>query len=176
MTNTTDVNYRDTVPNQIVEWVNITLAPTRKKLLEKTKLWFHPKSTVGLISAVVDDSLAVNMQAAQHLYVEYFVSDTVHKDLALQDEIRKATRKTLTAAFKELQVTRNGLEHLLKTTMGDDVTGVAITGLGASRNFSVITMADESSRLCIGKKLVTLPNATFGVADSIDIQFVKHSV
>ncbi|MNF38601.1 hypothetical protein D3C84_195550 [compost metagenome] len=176
VTNTTDVNYRDTVPNQIVEWVNITLGPIRKKLLEKTKLWFHPKSTVGLIEAVVDDSLKVNMQAAQHLYVEYFVSETVYKDLALQEEIRKSTRKTLTTAFKELQVTRNGLENLLKNTMGDDVTGVSITGLGASRNFSVITMADESSRLCIGKKLVTLPNATFGVADSIDIQFVKHSV
>lgn len=176
VTNQTDVAYRDTVPNQIVEWVNITLGPIRKKLLEKTKLWFHPKSTVGLIEAVVDDSLKVNMQAAQHLYVEYFVSETVYKDLALQEEIRKATRRTLTLAFKELQVTRNGLENLLKNTMGDDVTGVSITGLGASRNFSVITMADESSRLCIGKKMVTLPNATFGVADSIDIQFVKHSV
>jgi hypothetical protein len=176
VTNTTDVNYRDTVPNQIVEWVNITLAPTRKKLLEKTKLWFHPKSTVGLVGAIVDDSLAVNIQAAQHLYIEFFVSETVYKDLALQEEIRKAARKVLTTAFKELQVTRNGLENLLKTTMGDDVTTVNITGLGGYRNYSVITMKDESSRLCIGKKMVTLPNATFGVADSIDMQFVKHSV
>lgn len=176
VTNTTDVNYRDTVPNQIVEWVNITLAPTRKKLLEKTKLWFHPKSTVGLVGAIVDDSLAVNIQAAQHLYIEFFVSDTVYKDLALQDEIRKAARRVLTAAFKEIQVTRNGLENLLKTTMGDDVTTVNITGLGGYKNYSVITMKDESSRLCIGKKMTTLPNATFGVADSIDIQFFKHSV
>ncbi|MNH65286.1 hypothetical protein D3C73_172930 [compost metagenome] len=176
VTNTTDVSYRDTVPNQIVEWVNITLAPTRKKLLEKTKLWFHPKSTVGLVGAIVDDSLAVNIQAAQHLYIEFFVSDTVYKDLALQDEIRKAARRVLTAAFKEIQVTRNGLENLLKTTMGDDVTTVNITGLGGYKNYSVITMKDESSRLCIGKKMTTLPNATFGVADSIDIQFFKHSV
>lgn len=176
VTNSTDVNYRDTVPNQIVEWVNITLAPTRKKLLEKTKLWFHPKSTVGLVGAVVDDSLAVNIQAAQHLYIEFFVSDTVYKDLALQDEIRKAARRVLTAAFKEIQVTRNGLENLLKSTMGNDVTTVNITGLGGYKNYSVITMKDESSRLCIGKKMTTLPNATFGVADSIDIQFFKHSV
>lgn len=176
VTNQTDVAYRDTVPNQIVEWVNLTLAPIRKKLLEKTKLWFHPKSTVGLINAVVDDSLPITMQAAQHLYIEFFVSETVYKDEALKEEIRKAARKALTLAFKELQVTRNGLETLLKTTMGDDVTGVTITGLGGYRNYSVITMADESSRLCIGKKMVTLPNATFGVADSIEMQFVKHSV
>lgn len=176
VTNTTDTAYRDTVPNQIVEWVNITLGPIRKKLLEKTNLWFHPKATVGYINAIVDDSLAVTMQAAQHLYVEYFVSETVDKDEALKEEIRKSTRKTLTTAFKELQVTRNGLETLLKNTMGDDVTGVAISGLGGYRNFNVITMANESSRLCIGKKMVTLPNATYGVADSIDIQFVRHSV
>lgn len=176
VTNTTDVTYRDTVPNQIVEWVNITLAPTRKLLLEKTKLWFHPKSTVGLVGAVVDDSLAVNIQAAQHLYIEFFVSETVYKDTVLQEEIRKAARRVLTTAFKEIQVTRNGLENLLKSTMGDDVTTVNITGLGGYQNYSVITMKDESSRLCIGKKMVALPNATFGVADSIDMQFFKHSV
>jgi hypothetical protein len=56
------------------------------------------------------------------------------------------------------------------------VTTVNITGLGGYKNYSVITMKDESSRLCIGKKMTTLPNATFGVADSIDIQFFKHSV
>lgn len=169
VTNTTDTDYKDSVPNQVVEWVNITLAPIRKKLLEKTKLWFHPKATVGYINAVVDDSLQVSMQAAQHLYVEYFVSDTVYKDEALKEEIRKATRKTITTAFKELQVTNTGLGTLLKNTMGDDVTAVKINGLGGTRDWSVITMANESSRLCIGKKLVTLPNGTFGIADSIDI-------
>lgn len=176
VTSDTDKAYRDTVPVQIVEWVNITLAPIRKKLLEKTKLWFHPKTTVGLIDVIVDSSLSLTMQAAQHLYIEYYVSETVYKNELLKEEMRKATRKTITAAFKEMQVTRNGMETALKDAMGNDVSGVKIKGLGGMRDFNVISMADESSRLCIGKKMVALPNATFGVADSIDIQFVKHSV
>ena len=60
--------------------------------------------------------------------------------------------------------------------MGADVMGVTVSNLGGERNFSVISMSDESSRLCIGKKLVALPNGTFGVEDSITIEFVKHSV
>jgi hypothetical protein len=175
VTNDTDVAYRETVPQQIVEWVNITLAPIRKKLLENTTLWFHPKATVGLIKAIVDGSLAMTMQAAQHLEVEYFVDANVYRNEALKEEIRKSTRKTITAAFKALQVSRDGLQSELKDVMGDDVMSVSVSNLGGVSNYSVITMADESSRLCIGKKLVALPNATFGVEDSIDIVFSKHS-
>ncbi|MCY1278822.1 hypothetical protein D9M68_19490 [compost metagenome] len=175
VTNETDVAYRETVPQQIVEWVNITLAPIRKKLLENTTLWFHPKATVGLIKAIVDGSLALTIQAAQHLEVEYFVDANVYRNEALKDEIRKSTRKTITAAFKALQVSRDGLQNALKDVMGDDVMSVSVSNLGGPSNYSVITMADESSRLCIGKKLVALPNATFGVEDSIDIVFSKHT-
>jgi hypothetical protein len=176
VTNETDLAYRDSVPDQVVEWVNVTLKPIRNKLLEKTKLWFHPKATVGLINALVDDSLAVSIQAAQHLTVEYFVSSLVYRDEALKEELRKSTRKAITKAFKEPQVTRNGLETALKDVMGADILGVTISDLGGPRNYSVISMADESSRLCIGKKLVQLPNGTYGVEDSITIEFVKHSV
>ncbi|MNZ24872.1 hypothetical protein D3C78_420270 [compost metagenome] len=175
VTNQTDLNYRDTVPNQIVEWVNITLAPIRKKLLEKTKLWFHPKSTVGLVEAIVDDSLVMSLQAAQHLVVEYYVSENVYKNEVLKEEIRKSTRKAITLDFKEMQVTHDGLQTTLKGVMGEDIMGVTIKLLGGQRNFSVITMKDESSRLCIGKKLVSLPNGTFGVEDSIDVIFMKHT-
>ncbi|MOA65998.1 hypothetical protein D3C78_1926040 [compost metagenome] len=60
--------------------------------------------------------------------------------------------------------------------MGGDVLGVTLKNLGGTRNYDVISMADESSRLCIAKKLVALPNATFGVEDSIEIDFYAHSV
>lgn len=175
VTNETDVSYRQTVPEQIVEWVNITLEPIRNKLLENTTLWFHPKATVGLINAIVDGSLALKIQAAQHLVVEYFVDSTVYRNEALKDEIRKSTRKTLTAEFKALQVSRDGLQTALKEVMGSDIMGVTLSNLGGESNYSVISMADESSRLCIGKKLVAMPNAMYGVEDSIDVIFSVHS-
>lgn len=172
----TDLEYKDTVPDQIVEWVNVTLKPIRDKLLENTILWFHPKATVGLVNAIVDESVETNIQAGQHLEIKYYVTPSVLQNEALKDEIRRSTRKTITAEFKELQVTRNGLETKLKEVMGTDVLGVTLKNLGGSRNYDLISMADESSRLCIAKKLVALPNATYGVEDSIEIDFYAHSV
>lgn len=175
VTNDTDMDYRETVPQQIVEWVNITLEPVRNKLLENTVLWFHPKATVGMINAIVDESIVMTMQAAQHLVVEYFVDANVYRNETLKDEIRKSTRKTITEAFKGLQVSRDGIQSTLKEVMGDDVMSVSLSNLGGVNNYSVITMSDESSRLCIGKKLVALPNGTYAVEDSIDIVFSKHT-
>lgn len=176
VTNGTDLAYRETVPEQVVEWVNITLKPIRDKLLENTTLWFHPKTTVGQVDAIVDGSLTVSMEAAQRLRIEYFVSPMVYRDEALKEEIRKSTRKTVAILFKEMQVTRNGISETLKETMGSDVIGVKVNNLGGERDFSVISMSNESARLCIGKKLVALPNATYGVEDAIDIVFSQHSV
>lgn len=176
VTNGTDLAYRETVPTQVVEWVNITLKPIRDKLLENTTLWFHPKTTVGLVDAIVDGSLTVSLEAAQRLRIEYFVSPMVYRDEALKEEIRKSTRKTVAQLFKEMQVTRNGISETLKDTMGGYVIGVKVNNLGGERDFSVISMSNESARLCIGKKLVALPNATYGVEDAIDILFSQHSV
>ncbi|MNE84897.1 hypothetical protein D3C80_1818410 [compost metagenome] len=109
------------------------------------------------------------------MVVEYYVSENVYKNEVLKEEIRKSTRKAITLDFKEMQVTHDGLQTTLKGVMGEDIMGVTIKLLGGQRNFSVITMKDESSRLCIGKKLVSLPNGTFGVEDSIDVIFMKHT-
>jgi hypothetical protein len=37
-------------------------------------------------------------------------------------------------------------------------------------------MADDTSRITIGKKLVSLPNKTYSVEDRIDIQFKLHAL
>lgn len=176
VTNNTDLAYKETVPKQVVEWVNITLKPIRDRLLENTTLWFHPKTTVGQVEAIVDGSLAVSLAAEQSLRVEYFVTPQVYRDETLKEEIRKTTRKTIALLFKEMQVTRNGISEALKDTMAGDIIGVKVNNLGGERDFSVITMAHESARLCIGKRLVALPNATYGVEDAIDIVFSQHAL
>lgn len=171
----TDVDYKDTVPEQIVTWVNTTLAPVRKKLLELTDMKFHPKATIGLINTVVDSGESRSLEAAQRLAVVYYVSDTVSRDEDLKTAMRKSTRTKITELFKNSLVTLDKMMEQLKTQMGDDIIGVKITGLGGAANFSVVSMVDDSARLCIAKKLVSLPNGTFSVEDDIDIDFKKHT-
>lgn len=172
----TDAEYKRTVPLQIVEWVNTTLAPIRKKVLEQTLLKFHPKATIGRVQAIVDSSEIMSMEAAQAFEIVYFVTKKVFQDEALKAEIRRTTRRTLTGLLKGAQVTRDNLEADLKVLGGDDVIGVDLVGLGGTANYRVVTMADDTSRMVIGKKLVSLPNKTYSVEDNIDIQFKLHAI
>lgn len=170
-----DSEYKTTIPSQIVEWVNVTLEPLRSKLLENTKLLFLPKGTIGQFQALVDSSSTVTMEAAQYFVVQYFVSEKVYKDEDLKDAIRKTTRSTITTMLKDPLVTQDELEATLKSTMGDDVIAVNLSGLGGSNDYRVVSMVDDSARLCIGKKLVAEANGTYSVADNIDIDFRKHA-
>lgn len=174
-TATTDTDYKATVPTQIVEWVNVTLAPIRKKVLEQTELRFHPKATIGRVDVVVDSSEKTSMEAAQGLTITYYVTDKVYRDEALKTEIRKSTRRVITAALAAQGITRDNIEQQLKSTMGDDVIGVDMEGLGGTANYRVVSMMDDSARLCIGKKLTYLPNKTYSVEDNIDTLFVRHA-
>lgn len=172
----TDTEYKQSVPNQIVQWVNTTLAPTRKKVLELTDLLFHPKSTIGRIQAIADSSLTVNIAAGQILQIVYYVTEKVRKDEELKAKIRASTRAVITQLFKESVVTREHMVSVLKSTMGDDVITLSLLGLGGVNNYEVISMVDESARMCIARKLSALPNGTFGVVDNISIDFERHAV
>lgn len=171
-----DTDYKATVPMQIVQWVNTTLAPVRKKVIEQTLLQFHPKATIGQVKALVDSSEVLNLEAAQSFAIVYYVTKKVYDDLALQAAIRRATRRTITSELKSQQVTRDRIEAALKKVGGEDVITLDFMGLGGTANYRVLTMMDESARLTIGKKLVALPNDTFSVEDNIDIQFKLHSM
>ena len=171
-----DTDYKATVPMQIVNWVNTTLAPVRKVVIEQTLLQFHPKSTIGQVKVLVDSSEVLNIEAAQSLAIVYYVSKKVYDDLALQTAIRRATRRTITEELKPRQVTRDRIESALKKIGGEDVITLDFMGLGGSANHRVLTMMDDSGRLTIGKKLVALPNDTFSVEDNIDIRFELHSM
>lgn len=172
----TDIDYKTTVPLQIVEWVNTTLAPIRKKVLEQTQLKFHPKATIGRVQAIVDSSEIMSMEAAQSFEIVYYVTKKVAENLALQAEIRRTTRRTITELLREPLVTRDAIERQLKAIGGDDVIGVDVAGLGGVADYRVVSMADDTSRITIGKKLVSLPNKTYSVEDRIDIQFKLHAL
>lgn len=175
-TGQSDVEYKATVPDQIVTWVNQTLAPVRNKLLELTTLLFHPKATIGLVNAIVDGAQVRSMEAAQAFDITFYVTEKVNRDDDLKVEMRKTTRAAITAMLKDTLITRDGIETELRSIMGADVIGVDVEGLGGAANHRVVSMADDSSRLCIGKKLVSLPNGTFTVEDNINIVFKQHTV
>lgn len=174
-TTDTDVQYKTSVAKTIVGWLNDLIGPMETKLLENTEVYYYPRSTIGLVNALINEEEEVQLYAEQDLTVTYYVSQTVYRDSALREIIADRTVETLATLLNRSSVNATELVATLKATMGDDVITVELAGLGGSAsNIPVITLRDESSRLCIGKRLMATPDGQYEVKDAVTVEFIRH--
>lgn len=174
-TTETDLKYLDSVPGTVVGWLKESIEPTEKKLIENTDLYYYPKTTVGLIDVVINDEIETQLYAEQKLTVTYYVTQQVYRDSDLREVITARTVETIGRLLDRNSVSTTEITSTLKSEMGSDVITAEISGLGGyQNNLPVITLKDDSSRLCIGKSLVSMPDAQYEVKDSVSVVFVKH--
>lgn len=170
-----DTTYRASVPATVVSWLEDELAPISAKLLEQTKLYFYPKSTIGVVNAIVGEGKQVQLKADQKLSVTLYVDRSVYVDADLRKTMSNTTISTVAGLLQKKVVTRTEILSMLKTILGNDVIAIDLKGLGGDADYTAITLLDDSGRLCIGKKLTALANGTLAVQDDIDINFLRHT-
>ncbi len=168
--------YAKSIPETLVGWLKTHIRPMSAKLLEKTKLYLHPRATVGFVDVVIGDNLKRKVLAAQELEVTFHVSNTVYKDLALRGSIEARSTEVIAELLTKSLVVRDEILSKIKAVVGTDIISVEVTGLGGAGNYTTITMVDDSGRLCIGKQLVNSPDGSLIVQDSIQFTFVRHTV
>jgi hypothetical protein len=175
-TGESDIAYAKSVPVTLVTWLKDHIRPLANKVLEKTTLYLHPRATVGYVSALIGAGKKTRLLAAQQLLVTFYVSSTVYKDFALRSSIEQSSTESIATLLTKPVVARDEIQTMIKTVVGADIISVELQGLGGSADLSTITLADDSGRLCIGKRLVSSPDGTLVVMDDIQFIFVQHSV
>lgn len=171
----TDQQYLKTVPTTVVGWLKDVIEPTEKKLIENTDLYYYPRATIGLVEAVINEEEETKLFAEQYLTITYYVTQQVYRNADLREVIANRTVETVARLLDKTSVNATEIVATLKSEMGDDVLTAELKGLGGSlNNVPVITLKDESSRLCIGKELVAMPDGQYEVKDAVSVVFVKH--
>lgn len=171
-----DVSYRRDVPQILVEWINDTLGPIRKTTLDETDLYFQPRNTLKFVECLVEDSRRIILHTAQFLKVDLYVSKEVYADTALRAAMEESAIKQIVAGLDNVNVARNVIESSITSALGSDLIGVELTGLGGKENdFNIITLLDETARLCVAKTLMVQPDGTYAVIDGIEVNFRRHT-
>jgi len=176
VTNVDDKAYAASVPLTIVDWINDTLAPIRSHLIQETELYFQPRNTLKYVEVLVDDGDTKTIQAAQRLKIDYYVSKEVYEDADLRAALESSAIKQVVLYLNNLVVSTQALEDVIMAAAGTDIVSVEVSNLGGiSNNFKVLTLLDESARLCVAKQLTYDADGTFGVIDAIEVNFRRHS-
>lgn len=167
-------SYREKFTTDIETWVTSTLEPVASQLLERTQLFFHPKSSVGRLQVVTGDGATVYVNADQTLKVYFDVSDDVYSNSTLRQNIEKTTkRKLLEVLSTKTTLSLSDMIAELKSEIGDNQLGLSIEGFMGDQ-YKTVSLSDMSAAPTIGKRLVVESNLTVTIEDDVYIEFNRH--
>ncbi|EKD22680.1 MAG: hypothetical protein ACD_84C00012G0001 [uncultured bacterium] len=129
---------------------------------------------MGTIKALVDNGVVRNIAAGQSFRVDLSVTNAVYSNLALREELKKATIKTFDEQLKNPVVSLDKISTALRAQYGTDVVAIQVSGLGGVDNCSVITIMDDSQRCSLRKRLTPSANNSLIVEEDLTINFIKY--
>jgi hypothetical protein len=170
-TETMTTAYRQTLTQVLVNWIVNDLEAFKGGLLDKTRVYFYPKTTSGVIPVYVLDGALTNIAAGQAFTVTLGVTKQVYDNPSLRARLNETTVKVLYEALQQTTVSMSTIVQMLKDTYGSDVVDIQITGLGGTEDYSVVTVVDGTDRLSIQKRLVALPDSQLAAQEAVDTVF-----
>lgn len=169
------VDYRSTIPQNLVDWVDDDVAQLQERLLEQSELYLYPRATFGDTTANVREGLESTVALNQSMYVDYYLTETAHGNAQLRAALTVTTREIVNELLGRQTVVISDIMARLRENAGEDVLGVDVGGLGGSdNNFNVLSLTDEASRLSLGQRLVVRSNQRIAAEDDIDVNFLRH--
>jgi hypothetical protein len=175
-TDTAAVAYRKDMVNAIVEWLTSDLANLSDKLLDQTRLYFYPKTNMGLINVLVQDGSIKSIEAGQYFNVDLYVTDSVYKNLTLRAAITQKTISDLDTLLKANVISNSTIISSLKESYGSDVISLNVSGLGGNNNYSTITILEEGDRCAIRKRLVAQADGNLIVQEDVTVNFIRYEI
>ncbi|MNY39674.1 hypothetical protein D3C86_1743730 [compost metagenome] len=78
-------------------------------------------------------------------------------------------------AFASPSVVVKDIASKIQSAAGDDVITVSVQGLGGGvPGYDIVTLTNQSARLGVKKKLLSLADGSYTVEDDVDVLFLKH--
>lgn len=167
--------YRQELADVIVGWLENDIATVQSQLLEKTRLYFYPKSSMGNVAVRVLEGRQIYMSAPQRFAVTFYLNGSAYSDAALRTALKDAAARVINNALQSSTVTMSDIVTAMRNSVMGDAIGVSVTGLGGSTPYDTVTLLDNSARLSVRKKAVAGADGTISVEDDIDVAYVRHT-
>lgn len=174
-TEESSVAYRETVPMELVGWLQNDVSLINKRLLEQSHLYLYPTATYGDTTATIKEGVTATIPIDQSFWVDYYMTETAFKNASIRAGILASTKALVSDTLGRSTISLSDIVSRLRVSAGDDVIGIEAGGLGGVENYPLLTIKDAAVRLGLRKKLTVLANQTLLVEDDIKINFKNHN-
>ncbi|MFE3952460.1 hypothetical protein ACFX2L_24695, partial [Escherichia coli] len=89
LANDTDViDYRNTIPTQLIEWIQNDISTFRNFCYEETAISLYPKQSLGYVDVIVENGLETTLPAALSFNVTLYLPAKQYADLDLRQVLQ----------------------------------------------------------------------------------------
>ena len=165
------VDYRKEIDILLTTWITKNVQEHQDDLLEVTKIYFYPRTTIGLTKVYTENHGSVFVPSEQAFTVELHVQKDIFENLDIRKALRRTTIQILDAAVAESSINMTKVKETLRKAYGASVDAFEVTGLGGSENYQLVTVASNEYRLCLKKRLEIAPDRSYVVTDDVNVEF-----
>lgn len=169
-TNEATVEYRNQVVDLITEWVLNDLDEHADRLLERSELFFTPKSTIGRIEVYSENNALVTIDAEQTFLVVCYVTKSIAENDAAKQDIRRTITLSITTSLANSTISNADIIANMRTALGSNVVSFDLSGFTGDVH-KIVRLRDSSIQPAIGKKLIALSNKTLAIQDAVNVVF-----
>lgn len=170
------IAYKESVISQLVQWVTRDLPQFNRSLLEKTRMWFTPKTTAGDVRVRIKEGLISTINPSQSFVVSFFLNETEINNIELRQSLSTVAVAAISTVLDRSTVRINDMIELIKASAGDDIVDVVVKGLGGiDNNFELVSVIDPTAKLNLGKRLVVLGNGSLSITNDVLVDFTPHN-
>ncbi len=165
------VRYRDEMNSVLSTWIVEDLVDIQNRLLEQTKVFFYPKTTIGMVKVFVENNQEDMVTSEQTLNVDLYVPRSVYDDITIRDQLQLITIQVLDSYISNSIVNVTEIENALRVIYGNTVKAFDISNLGGDKNYKIINLASEHNRLSLRKQLVQQQDGSMIIQEDVIINF-----
>lgn len=165
------VAYRNEIETTLTGWITRDVVALQGRLLEQTRVFFYPKTTLGMIQVYTENNGEDYLSAEQAFAVTLYVKKSIYADADIRDTLRLTTVKLLDSYISQSTVNITEILEKLRGLYGSSVTAFQLSGLGGERNYQLIRVGSERNKLCLKKQLVAQADKTTIVQDAVTIEY-----
>lgn len=174
-TDTAYLSYDKEVADVVNTWITSELADIQKVLLEKTKIFYYPKKSLGLISVMVNSENVKTINSEQSFNLILYVTGSVFNDSVVRNKLTTTAISIINSSLENTTVSITDISASLRDAFGSLVAGFNLSGLGGStNNYDTLTVLTESGRLSLSKGLTLQQDGTLIVSENVAVSFVKY--
>lgn len=174
-TDTAMIDYRESLANSVVTWLEEDLKEFRARLLERTDIFLHPRNELGEIAVIVGENRETYIRAEQSFTVTFHLRGQQYDNVDLRQSLTQTARQVVVEHLNKTTLSTSRISKEILELAEDSVLDVKVTGLGGvENNYPTVTLINPINRCSVRKRLINQANDVLAVTDEVQVKFIRH--